>query len=158
MTPIAQEECVPCREGGEALNEEEIKQLWLETPMWEVTDEDGVKHLHRTFELESYGDGLDLAMKIGAAANTADHHPTITIDYKKIDVDWTTHSVKGLHRNDFIMAAKSDKTYLDLMEASRAKGPVREASEESFPASDAPGWIGKTQETEHPEANTATSS
>ncbi len=152
MTPIAHEECVPCREGGERLNEEAIKQLWLETPMWEVVEDDGVQRLRRTFKLESYGDGLDLAMKIGMAANAADHHPTITIDYKKVSVEWYTHTVKGLHRNDFIMAAKSDQLYLDLMEASRSKGPVREASEESFPASDAPGWIGKTQETEHPEA------
>ena len=146
MPPIAQEECVPCRTGSTPLNEEEIKQLWLETPMWEVVPEDNIQRLRRTFEFDSYADGLDFTLKIGMAANAADHHPTITIGYKKVDVEWYTHTVKGLHRNDFIMAAKSDQAYLDLLEASRSKGTVREASEESFPASDAPGWIGKTQE------------
>lgn len=144
---LIHEYCVPCSGSEPQLNEDEIKQHWLETPMWEIADVDSVKHLRRTFEFESYAEGIAFMAQVGALADQQNHHPEMDVGYKKVTVEWWTHAINGLHRNDFIMAAKTDQAYLDLVETQR-RTTVTEASEESFPASDSPGWIGKSAEDE----------
>src|SRR4051794_18821996 len=107
MEKLAQEHCIAYTGAVPQATDEEIKQLHLNTPMWEVTEVDGIKRLRRTFDFDKYTDGLIFATRVGRIAQEQDHHPTITIRYKKVDLEWYTHAVKGLHRNDFIMAAKS---------------------------------------------------
>src|SRR5262249_31449840 len=130
------------------LTDKEITDLHMNTPMWEVAEVNGVKRLQRSFDFSNYADALAFTARVGRLALEQDHHPTITTSYNKVAVEWYTFVVKGLHRNDFVMAAKTDDAYLKLMDESRAKSPVQEASEESFPASDAPGWIGDSAEKE----------
>ena len=144
MENLAQEQCVTPKGDVPKLSDAEIQELHLNAPMWEVADAEGGKQLQRTFDFDRYPDGVIFASRIGRLAQEQDHHPTITILFKKVKLEWNTHAVKGLHRNDFIMAAKSDETYLKFVDENRAKSAVQEASEESFPGSDAPGWIGKT--------------
>lgn len=143
---LAREHCIPCHAGVPPLTDDEITELRLSVPMWDVVDVSGVKQLHRTFDFEQYNDALGFATRVGQMAQEQDHHPVITIRPKTVTLEWYTHTIKGLHRNDFVMAAKSDEVYLKLLDESRAKSAVQEASEESFPASDSPGWIGKTGE------------
>ncbi|MBI1256768.1 MAG: 4a-hydroxytetrahydrobiopterin dehydratase [Chloroflexi bacterium] len=144
MEKLAQEQCVPCTGDVPKLSDAEIQELHMNVPMWAVADGDEGKQIERTYEFERYPDGLIFASRVGRLAEEQDHHPTIIVGYKKVTLTWNTHAIKGLHRNDFVMAAKSDETYLKLLDETRAKSVVQEASEESFPGSDAPGWIGST--------------
>ena len=41
-------------------------------------------------------------------ADAQDHHPEITVEWGRATVSWWTHRIKGLHRNDFVCAAKTD--------------------------------------------------
>ena len=146
MERLAQERCIPCTGDVPQLTDPEIRELHLSAPMWEVAEVEGMKRLRRSFKFERYGDGVIFASRVGGLADEQNHHPTIIIRYKKVAVEWYTYAIGGLHRNDFIMAAKSDDAYLKLIDETRSKGVVQEASEESFPASDSPGWIGSTSE------------
>jgi len=146
MERLAQERCIPCTGDVPQLTDPEIHDLHLSAPMWQVAEVEGIKRLQRSFEFDSYGDGVIFASRVGGLADEQNHHPTIIIRYKQVEVEWYTYAIKGLHRNDFIMAARSDDAYLKLIDETRSKSVVQEASEESFPASDSPGWIGSTSE------------
>ncbi|HVR28570.1 MAG TPA: 4a-hydroxytetrahydrobiopterin dehydratase, partial [Thermoanaerobaculia bacterium] len=54
---------------------------------------------------------LDFTNKVGEIAEEEGHHPALLTEWGKVTVGWWTHKIKGLHRNDFIMAAKTDEAY-----------------------------------------------
>ena len=47
--------------------------------------------------------------EVAKLADEADHHPRIVIEWGKVTIDWWTHAIGGLHRNDFVMAARVNK-------------------------------------------------
>jgi 4a-hydroxytetrahydrobiopterin dehydratase len=56
---------------------------------------------------------MDFTNQVAQVSNEEDHHPAILTEWGKVTVTWWTHKIKGLHRNDFIMAAKTSKIYGD---------------------------------------------
>jgi 4a-hydroxytetrahydrobiopterin dehydratase len=108
MSELAAGKCVPCRGGEPALTEAETVDLLSQLPHWQLVTRDGIPHLERVFKLKNYAQALELTNKIAAIAEEQDHHPLIVLEWGKVTVQWWTHVVKGLHRNDFIMAAKTD--------------------------------------------------
>lgn len=101
---LTQKKCIPCEIGTPPLTQQQygplLKQLKLD---WEVID--GIKIKHE-FKFETYLDGLEFAQKVGRLAEEQNHHPNIHIYYSKAVIDLTTHNIKGLSENDFIVAAK----------------------------------------------------
>lgn len=108
MTGLAQMKCVACRGDVPTLTEAEITALQIEVPQWKVIEVDGIKRLERTFKLKNFIEAISLTNKIAMIAEKEDHHPLIITEWGKVKVQWWTHKIKGLHKNDFIMAAKTD--------------------------------------------------
>lgn len=108
MTNLAASKCVACRAGEPALSEGEISVLQPQIPEWQVKEVDGMKRVERVFKFKNFAQALEFTNKVGAIAEEEDHHPMITTEYGKVTVAWWTHKIGGLHKNDFIMAAKTD--------------------------------------------------
>jgi 4a-hydroxytetrahydrobiopterin dehydratase len=109
MTSLATEKCVPCRGGEPALTDAEIDELMAYVTNWQLKEVDGIKRLERVFKLKNFAEALAFTNKIGAIAEAEDHHPLIVTEWGRVTVQWWTHILRGLHNNDFIMAAKTDE-------------------------------------------------
>jgi len=108
---LATGKCVACRAGEPSLTDAEIEDLLPQLPQWQVKEVDGVKRLEKVFKFKNFVQALEFTNKIGAIAEEEGHHPLIITEYGRVTVDWWTHVIKGLHKNDFIMAAKADEIY-----------------------------------------------
>ncbi len=108
MTELARMKCVACRGGEPTLTDEEISELESDVPDWEVIEVEGVKRLERNFKLKNFIEAVAFTNKIAMIAEKEDHHPLIVTEWGRVKVQWWTHKIKGLHQNDFIMAAKVD--------------------------------------------------
>ena len=74
-----------------------------------MEDHGGVPRLVRTFRVRTFADALALTQRVGELAESEGHHPAILTEWGKVTVSWWTHAIRGLHRNDFLMAAKTDE-------------------------------------------------
>jgi 4a-hydroxytetrahydrobiopterin dehydratase len=83
----------------------------LHVPQWQTLAQDGILRLQRVFKFKNYKQSVEFTNTIAAIAEEEDHHPLIVLEWGKVTVQWWTHVVKGLHRNDFIMAAKTDELF-----------------------------------------------
>jgi len=101
--------CVACRGGEPTLTDSEIEELLPQVPEWQIKEIDGVKRLERVFKLKDFIEAIAFTIKIGLIAEKEDHHPLIVTEYGRVTVNWWTHKIKGMHKNDFIMAAKTDQ-------------------------------------------------
>jgi 4a-hydroxytetrahydrobiopterin dehydratase len=108
MSTLSNEKCEACQVGAPVVTSREMETLLPQIPDWRVTEESGVKRLIRTFKFKNFRDALTFTNKVGELAEAAGHHPAIQTEWGKVTVSWWTHKIKGLHRNDFIMAARTD--------------------------------------------------
>lgn len=111
MINLAAGKCIPCRGGEPALTVAEIADLQLHVPQWQLKEVDGIKRLERVFKFKNYAEAIAFTNKIAAIAEEEDHHPLMVVEWGRVTVQWWTHVVKGLHKNDFIMAAKTDEVF-----------------------------------------------
>ena len=93
------------------LTNAQIAELHPQVPNWQVVERDGIKRLERTFKFDNFVHALAFTNKVGELAEEEGHHPAILTEWGRVTVTWWTHKIKGLHQNDFIMAAKSDQAY-----------------------------------------------
>ena len=111
MINLAAGKCVACRAGEPTLTDAQIEDLLLHIHQWQVKEVDGMKRLEKVFKFKNFAQALEFTNKIGAIAEEEDHHPLIITEWGKVTLAWWTHVIKGLHKNDFIMAARSDELY-----------------------------------------------
>jgi 4a-hydroxytetrahydrobiopterin dehydratase len=111
MTALTEMKCVPCRGGEPTATEAEIAGLRRQVPDWQIVERDGIKHLERKFKFKNFAEALTFTNLVRRLAEAEGHHPSILTEWGNVTVAWWTHKIKGLHRNDFIMAAKTDQLY-----------------------------------------------
>lgn len=108
MEKLAEQKCQACRIGAPLATMEEIAQLHAQIPDWEIITTESVERLSRTFKFANFIEAMAFTNRVGELAETEGHHPAIITEWGKVTVQWWTHKIKGLHRNDLIMAAKTD--------------------------------------------------
>ena len=108
MTNLSQQKCVACRGGEPTLTDAEIAELQPQVAEWQVKEVDGMKRLERVFKFKNFAQALEFTNKIGAIAEEENHHPLIITEWGRVTLQWWTHKIGGLHKNDFIMAARAD--------------------------------------------------
>ena len=106
--------CVACRSDAPTVTEAEIAELQPQVPEWEIVEQDGVKKLTRVFRFRDFAGALAFTNALGELAEEEDHHPALLTEWGRTTVTWWTHKIGGLHRNDFVMAAKADELYGQL--------------------------------------------
>ena len=109
MTNLSSFKCVACRGDEPSLTDAEIANLHPQVSEWQIKEVDGVKRLERVFRLKNFADAIAFTDKVGVIAEEEDHHPLIITEWGRVTVQWWSHKIKGLHKNDFIMAAKTDE-------------------------------------------------
>ena len=108
---LADEGCVACRPGAPPVDEDDTRRLLRELPDWRVAVRDGVPRLERVFAFPDFLRALAFTNAVGALAEAHEHHPALTTEWGRVTVAWWTHAIAGLHRNDFVMAAKTDRVF-----------------------------------------------
>ena len=111
MTELREMKCVACRGGEPTLTDAEIAELQPQVPDWQVKEVNGEKRIERVFKFKNFAQALEFTNKVGAIAEEENHHPLIITEWGRVTLNWWTHKIGGLHKNDFIMAARSDHLY-----------------------------------------------
>lgn len=101
--------CEACRADAPKVSDEELAVLMKQLPDWAVVAEDGVLQLKRIFKFKNFKQAMAFSNELAQLAENVGHHPAILTEWGKVTVAWWSHSIKGLHKNDFIMAAKTDE-------------------------------------------------
>jgi 4a-hydroxytetrahydrobiopterin dehydratase len=109
VNALAGQKCVACRRDAPTVTDEEIADLHPQVPDWELVEEAGIKRLRRVFSFDDFAQALEFTNDVGKIAEEEGHHPALLTEWGRVTVSWWTHKIRGLHRNDFIMAAKTDE-------------------------------------------------
>lgn len=108
MEKLVEQKCEACHTSSTPATDEEIENFRPQIAEWDIHTIDGIARLSRTYRLRDFAKALELTNRVGALAEAECHHPTIITEWGKVTVQWWTRKIKGLHRNDLIMAAKTD--------------------------------------------------
>jgi len=118
MSSLAEERCTPSRP-EERIADAELGAWAARVPLWSLERGGAEPRLSRRFRFADFALALAFANRIGAIADAENHHPELTVEWGRVQVRWWTHVCRGLHRNDFVMAAKTDRLAAETQEPRR---------------------------------------
>lgn len=106
LMDLLTQKCVPCEGGVEPMTKIDAESMIMyHVKDWVLSLD--AKHISKKFEFKDFAEALSFVNKVGAVAESEGHHPDIhLLDYKFVSIDLSTHAIKGLSQNDFIVAAK----------------------------------------------------
>lgn len=106
---LTRKHCVPCGSGGPPLPDKKEDELKRQIPSFALL-RTGTHKLRKEFKFKNFNQSISFVNKVAKIAQGEGHHPDIYIFYNKVVLELFTHAVSGLSENDFIMAAKIDKS------------------------------------------------
>lgn len=109
MSTLAKSTCEPCSKSSHPLSQSEAQERLKSLSQWQIVEHDGIMRLSRCFIFRDFASALAFTQRVGDIAEQAGHHPVITTEWGKTTVLWWSHAIKGLHLNDFILAARTDE-------------------------------------------------
>ena len=111
MTDLSEQGCEACRADAPLISEDELRRLMPAIADWQVVVVDGVIQLTREFGFPNFAQALAFSNRVGDIAEAEDHHPAILTEWGRVTITWWSHKIRGLHKNDLIMAARTDQIY-----------------------------------------------
>ncbi len=109
MGELSQSTCEACKSDAPKVSSAELDEFRGEIPDWLVKDVGGIPQLHKEYKFKNFKEAMAFANKVGELAEREQHHPALLVEWGQVKVCWWTHKIGGLHRNDLIMAAKTDQ-------------------------------------------------
>ena len=103
---LAHKKCKPCDGGVLPFTEKQAQDYLNVTSGW-VLNKDG-KSIRKHYKFGNFKTALDFVNAVGAVAESENHHPDIVLKWGSVDIELSTHAIKGLSENDFILAYKID--------------------------------------------------
>lgn len=109
MSQLSEQSCEACGWDAPHVTQAQIDELKPSIPEWQIVERDGIMQLERVFKFRNFKQALAFTNRVGEIAEEAGHHPALLTEWGKVTVTWWSHEMKGLHRNDFILAARTDE-------------------------------------------------
>ena len=106
---LATKQCIPCRGGIPPLNRAQAETYLKEVPGWELSAD--ATRVQRNFKFKDFVAAFAFVNRVADLAETEGHHPDIGFGWGYCNVTLYTHKIRGLHENDFVMAAKINGQY-----------------------------------------------
>jgi len=106
-SPLSTKSCTPCRGGIPPLDPDQVEALHRQTPQWAIRDE--ARRIERTYKFRNFAEAFAFVRRAADLAEAEGHHPDISFGWGYATMSLQTKKIKGLHENDFIMAAKLDR-------------------------------------------------
>jgi 4a-hydroxytetrahydrobiopterin dehydratase len=113
MARLSRENCEACRADAPRISDADLKELMPKIPDWGVVVVDEVMRLSREYNFKDFAQAIAFSNRVGVIAESAGHHPAILTEWGKVTVSWWSHKLRGLHKNDLIMAARTDELLED---------------------------------------------
>jgi 4a-hydroxytetrahydrobiopterin dehydratase len=108
---LSERTCTACKADAPKATGEKIQQALDELLDWKLIQVNGIDQLQRAYKVKNFVEAMVLTQAIGELAEEFNHHPALLTEWGKVTVNWWTHKIKGLHENDLIMAAKTEKLF-----------------------------------------------
>ncbi|WP_185235880.1 4a-hydroxytetrahydrobiopterin dehydratase [Teredinibacter franksiae] len=108
---LSQTHCEACRADAPPLSQHELEALPSQLPRWTIIEDSDVAQLKQVFAFSNFVQALAFANRVGELAEEEGHHPALLVEWGRVTARWWTHKIRGLHKNDVIMAAKTDHLY-----------------------------------------------
>lgn len=111
MSELHEMPCEACRAGAPQVTDAELRQWLPQIPDWTPVVRDDVLRLERRYPFKNFRQALAFTQQVGELAEQHGHHPALLTEWGKVTVAWWSHKIRGLHKTDLIMAAKTDRLY-----------------------------------------------